>query len=394
MNAASILKNPTWHQARTAAHQAADLCAEIKVELAKAIGLTLAFDLSSLHPLPPFNTAMMDGYAVKGDSPWKITGEVLAGNFTKEVSAGEAIVIATGAQAPDSADFVIKHEDVNVSGEFVVPKAGITPTMRQHIRPIGDEGDESEIVLPKGTRINPVTAGLAAACGWDEINVFSAPVVDFIVSGDELLSAGLPANGKIRDSLSLQIPKWIDSVDAITGSSYQIKDDLLETISTIKKCTGNLILTTGGTAAGNVDFMHQALNECGFELVIDQVAVRPGHPMFLAKNKNGQFLAGLPGNPLAAAVSFLTLAQPVIEKMQGRGLTKLSKGTLNSSAHTSKKEMRLFPVQVFNQEVSPQQFWGSMMLRGLATSTHIAVIEPDKGNAGESVELLALPWKV
>ena len=131
-----------------------------------------------------------------------------------------------------------------------------------------------------------------------------------------------------------------------------------------------------------------------FTCAFARECLRRLRPMFLAKNKNGQFLAGLPGNPLAAAVSFLTLAQPVIEKMQGRGLTKLSKGTLNSSAHTSKKEMRLFPVQVFNQEVLPQQFWGSMMLRGLATSTHIAVIEPDKGNAGESVELLALPWKV
>ena len=116
--------------------------------------------------------------------------------------------------------------------------------------------------------------------------------------------------------------------------------------------------------------------------------------MFLAKNKNGQFLAGLPGNPLAAAVGFLTLAQPVIEKMQGRELSKLTSGELVSSAHTSNKEMRLFPAKVCNNRVEPQQYWGSMMLRGLANSTHFAIIEADKGIVGEQVELLALPWKI
>jgi len=394
MNSISFLKNPNWHQARQAAYDSAPHKSIEEIELEFAIGRTLAQEVRTLHPLPPFNTCMMDGYAVKGVGPWKIVGQVLAGQSKTEIESGQAIAIATGAPAPDSADFVIKHEDVEVINESVVLKNGFIPTARQHIRPIGDEGAENELIMLAGTRINPAALGLVASCGWDKLQVFQAPTVDFIVSGDELLTQGLPKDGKIRDSLSLQIPSWIQSVDAVVGKSYRIKDDLAETISTINNCQADLILTTGGTARGNVDFIHQAIETCGYELVIDEVAIRPGHPMFLAKNKQGQFLVGLPGNPLAAMVAFVTLAQPIIEKLLGRSLTQLTKAKLVASAHTSKNEMRLFPVSVKDNEVSPQAYWGSMMLRGLAASTHFAIIEANSGNAGDEVELLPVPWKV
>ncbi len=394
MNSSPYLKNPTWHQARQVAYDSAPHKSIEEINLEFAVGRTLAQDVKTLHPLPPFNTCMMDGYAVKGEGPWKIIGQVLAGQNKSEIGSGEALAVATGAPAPDSADFVLKHEDAEVTNDNLVFKNGFTPTARQHIRPIGDEGAENELIMLAGMRINPAALGLAASCGWDKLQVFQIPTVDFIVSGDELLTEGLPKGGKIRDSLSMQIPSWIQSIDAVVGKSHRIKDELAETISTINNCQGDLILTTGGTARGNVDFIHQAIETCGFELVIDEVAVRPGHPMFLAKNKKGQFLVGLPGNPLAAMVGFVTLAQPIIEKLLGRSLTQLTKAKLVASAHTSKNEMRLFPVSVKNNEVSPQAYWGSMMLRGLAASTHFAIIEANKGKVADEVELLPVPWKI
>jgi molybdopterin molybdotransferase len=394
MNSSPYLKNPTWHQARQVAYDSAPYKSIEEINLEFAVGRTLAQHVKTLHPLPPFNTCMMDGYAVKGEGPWKIIGQVLAGQNKSEIGSGEALAVATGAPAPDSADFVLKHEDAEVNNDNLVFKNGFTPTARQHIRPIGDEGAENELIMLAGMRINPAALGLAASCGWDKLQVFQIPTVDFIVSGDELLTEGLPKGGKIRDSLSMQIPSWIQSIDAVVGKSHRIKDELAETISTINNCQGDLILTTGGTARGNVDFIHQAIETCGFELVIDEVAVRPGHPMFLAKNKKGQFLVGLPGNPLAAMVGFVTLAQPIIEKLLGRSLTQLTKAKLVASAHTSKNEMRLFPVSVKNNEVSPQAYWGSMMLRGLAASTHFAIIEANKGKVADEVELLPVPWKI
>lgn len=390
----NFFKEPSWHEARKIAYDAATTKQKISTDLPTANGKTLASDLKTKHPLPPFNTAMMDGYAVKGNGPWKIIGEVLAGSKNKEIAENEAIYIATGAMVPASADLVIKNEVVEIKDQILYLLSRDQLILGNHIRLIGDEGESGSVVFQKGFRINPAAIGLAAASGLDELEVIESPTVDFIVSGNELLSEGLPRDGKIRDALSMQIPGWISSVDADLGKSFSIKDNLTETIVAIKNCESDLILTTGGTAAGNVDFMHQALSQTGFNLIIDEVKVRPGHPMFLAKNSKNQFLVGLPGNPLAAFVSFLTLGLPIIEKMQGRYLQTLEKGTLTESAHTSKKEMRLFPVKASNGLVEPVKFWGSMMLRGLADSTHFAVIEAGKGESGEKVELIRLPWKV
>ncbi|MGC5413117.1 molybdopterin-binding protein, partial [Streptomyces sp. DT225] len=79
-----------------------------------------------------------------------------------------------------------------------------------------------------------------------------------------------------------------------------------------KALTGSeadLIITTGGTAAGPVDHVHRVLDRVGAELLVDGVAVRPGHPMLLARlSSDGPWLVGLPGNPLAAVSGLLTLA--------------------------------------------------------------------------------------
>lgn len=394
MNEPQLLAEPAWHQARDAAYLTATSLSVKEVPLSEAEGKTLAEDLQTLHPLPAFNTAMMDGYAVSGAGPWRLVGKVLAGYKTQELNHNEAIYIATGAMVPDSAELVIKHEDVQVENEIVKLLNKDAFVLGNHIRVIGDEGKKGEVVLNKGNRINPVVIGLAAASGLDTVKVTENPTVDIVVSGDELISSGIPKDGKVRDSLSLQIPLWVKALDAKVGNQFLISDDLNETVSTINACNSNLILTTGGTAAGNVDFMHQALAQTNFELLINEVKVRPGHPMFLAKNIKGQFLVGLPGNPLAAVVSFLTLAMPLIEKMQGRNLSKLENGELLENAFTSKKEMRLFPVKVKENFVYPQKFWGSMMLRGLAKSTHFAVIPAGGGEKGETVQLLKLPWQV
>lgn len=389
-----MFKNPTWHEAREIAFELAAPKTPVETVIAEASKKTLAEDLKTAHPLPPFNTSMMDGYAVKGEGPWRIVGEVLAGNSTLEFQSGQAIYIATGAQVPAAADLVIKQEDVEVKEKIVHLFDVKQNILGHHIRVVGDEAAVGEVVLKKGRRINPAVIGLAAISGLDSIKVINNPTVDLIVSGNELLSEGLPNNGKIRDALSLQIPEWITALDAINGRNFKIGDNLIETVNAINECESELILTTGGTASGNLDFMHQALSETEFQIVIEEVNVRPGHPMLLAKNSKNQFLVGLPGNPLAACVAFLTLAQPLIEKLQGRDLTKLQTGKLLSNANIPKKEMRLIPVTVENNLVEPQQYWGSMMLRGLAASTHFALINPGQGKANEMVELLPLPWKV
>ncbi len=103
------LREPSWPQARAAAHAAAPLPVS-EVPLAAAIGTTLAAPLVALHPMPPFDTSMMDGWAVSGHGPWRLVGEVLAGSVAPRLTAGQAVVIATGAGVPEGADAVLRSE--------------------------------------------------------------------------------------------------------------------------------------------------------------------------------------------------------------------------------------------------------------------------------------------
>ena len=51
-----------------------------------------------------------------------------------------------------------------------------------------------------------------------------------------------------------------------------------------KACAlADIVITTGGTAQGPRDFLHEALSQINAEILVDTVAVRPGHPMLLAR---------------------------------------------------------------------------------------------------------------
>ena len=75
----SALIEGTWDEARLIAASAFTALSSEKLPLANCVGRTLARDAASLVDLPTYATSAMDGYAVSGDGPWNIIGEVKAG---------------------------------------------------------------------------------------------------------------------------------------------------------------------------------------------------------------------------------------------------------------------------------------------------------------------------
>ena len=90
----------------------------------------------------------------------------------------------------------------------------------KHIRVPGDEAKAGEVILHAGQKISPAAAGLAASSSIDQITVHQIPQVDILVTGDELISSGLASPGQIRDSLSLQIPSWINHAGGQVGQQH------------------------------------------------------------------------------------------------------------------------------------------------------------------------------
>jgi molybdopterin molybdotransferase len=387
-----ILQEPGWYLARQKSFESPQTLESMKLPLNQCLNKTLAKKLVSLHPLPPFDTSMMDGWAVSGSGPWKEIGKILAGGKEITINQGEAVAIATGAKVPENTFGVVRHEHATFKDGIVDLNSEFELKQNQDIRKTGEEAQTGVEVLKEKTIINPAVIGLAASCGHDDLEVIRNPTIDVLILGDELLDQGLPKDGKIRDSLSMQIPGWILNSDAEVGQIKKVSDDLEITKKAISESKADIILTTGGTAKGPVDHIHPAINELNGELIIDEVKVRPGHPMLLAKLNKNQFLVGLPGNPLAACVAFVSLAVPVIRKMQGRNLEKLEQVVINQDVPAPDNEHRLFPVFIENNEATPVEHWGSAMLRGVAQSNAFVIVPPKGASKGTKLDYLKTPW--
>jgi molybdopterin molybdotransferase len=384
-----------WDLARQAAYRAGADAARpaADVPLADADGLTLAAPLAALTDLPAFATSSIDGWAVRGPAPWRIVGRVLAGSVPAPLAGdGTCVEIATGAMVPAGAEQVLRVEESEVDGSLV---SGVPRPVREWRVP-GEEATRGEELLPVGSAVTPAVIGLAAACGYDTLPVRPAPKAAVLVFGDELLTAGPPADGRIRDSLGPSIPPWLRRLGAVAGDPIgPVKDTLDAHVAAIRSAFdrgADVVCTTGGTMHGPVDHLHPALTELGASYVVNTVAVRPGFPMLVAALPGGRFLAGLPGNPQSAVVALVSLVVPLLAGLQGRPLPSLPPVTLGADVPGRGDYTHLALVRVEDGRAYPVSHVGSSMLRGLARSAGFAVVRPGtEGSAGDALPLVPLP---
>lgn len=379
------LIEPSWDEARKFAASLGRHVGSESLPLAEAIGRTLANDAHSLIDLPAYETSAMDGYAVSGVGPWKIIGEIKAGEpFGRELFSGEAVGIATGAVIPDGAFGILRWEDATVSANSV---SGVT-TERKDFRPKGQEAQFGELLLENGTSLNPAMIGLLAAAGYDSIDVSRKPRTALLLFGDEIQRSGIPYSGLIRDSLGPQLPGWLEKLGCDVVEVTFVSDDLEATIEALKNAAkrADLIVTTGGTADGPRDFLQGSIHALNGVIHISKVAVRPGHPQMLAE-VDGVPLIGLPGNPQSAVVALMTLGQPLIDAMIGRNPHALPEVTSDDKFEAQENFTRLVLGTVNNGKFSIGSYLGSAMLRGLAQADGFAVCT----NPPTSIRWLGLP---
>ncbi|MFJ9739491.1 molybdopterin molybdotransferase MoeA [Streptomyces sp. NPDC101166] len=386
-----------WAEARaTAARAARPVAARrtpVSVTLDDALGLVLAAPLTALTDLPSFDSSAMDGWAVSGPGPWAVRDEgVLAGHAEPVALAdGEAVRIATGARVPAGATAILRSEHGRTD-----EKGGLHPTREvqhgQDIRPRGQECRSGDQLLPDGAVVTPAVLGLAAAAGYDTLAAVPRPRVEVLVLGDELLTEGRPHDGLIRDALGPMLPPWLRALGAEVVALRRIGDDEKALHQALTTSPADLIVTTGGTAAGPVDHVHPVLRRIGADLLVDGVQVRPGHPMLLARTKPDQHLVGLPGNPLAAVSGLVTLAEPLLRVLAGRAAAEPYTLPLREAVHGHPYDTRIVPVFLRDDHAVPLHYNGPAMLRGIAAADALVVVPQGGARAGQEVELLELPW--
>ncbi|MGW1252399.1 molybdopterin molybdotransferase MoeA [Streptomyces sp. NPDC002535] len=436
-----------WPEARAAAARAGASAragrAPRGVPLGQALGQVLAEPLLALTDLPPFDTSAMDGWAVAGPGPWAVRAEgaVLAGRASEaEAADGEAVRIATGARVPAGTTAVVRAEHARTEPAPADPaRAGraVLHALRevvpgQDIRPRGQECRTGDELLPAGTVVTPAVLGLAAAAGYDELPVPPRPRVEILVLGDELLTTGLPHDGLIRDALGPMLGPWLAALGADVLATRRIGDEAEELYAAVTGSAADLVLTTGGTAAGPVDHVHGVLDKAGATLLVDGVKVRPGHPMLLARlasepapepARSGasraestpseplpaeptpsaptrsepphvRHLVGLPGNPLAAVSGLLTLAQPLLAALTGTAAAAPAppRVPVRDEVPGHPYDTRLVPVVRRGGRAVPLRYNGPAMLRGIAAADGLAVVPPGGARPGQELDVLDLPW--
>ena len=382
------LVEPSWHDARRVARGCVAPLPSERVSLVDAHERTTASPISARTALPPWPISAMDGWAVAGEGPWSVVGEVLAGSVWSEpLTPGQAVLIATGSAIPAGADGVLRSEDGLLGRD-----GDLRGRVREgrDIRAAGQEALAGEELISAGVSLTPARIGLAAAAGHDVVDVARRPTVQVIVLGDELLDEGPAAEGRVRDSLGPQLPGWLASLGVVLVGSVRVDDTLTELERALAGAEGiDLIVTTGGTAAGPVDHLHAAIGETGGSLLVDHVACRPGHPMVLAAWPSGRRLVGLPGNPLAAVVALLTLGKPVTDGLLGRPLMPLPAVLLGGYVAARGAKTRLVPARLEGGRAVPVPHVGSGMLRGLADADGLVVVAAGEGEPGSRAEWLA-----
>ncbi|GGS24734.1 molybdopterin molybdenumtransferase MoeA [Streptomyces parvus] len=398
------LPPPSWNRARAIAARAGrgGPPATIRLPLDRALGHVLSEALGALTDLPSFDTSAMDGWAVAGPGPWAFEAGagLLAGRGpAAALPDGTAVRIATGARVPPDTTAVIRSEHAHVDEARGLLHARRSVVTGQDIRPRGQECRSGEQLVPAGTVVTPAVLGLAAAAGYDALPVVPRPRVDVLVLGDELLNAGLPHDGLIRDALGPMLGPWLRALGAEVSDPRRLGDDAGALRSALTSSDADLIVTTGGTAAGPLDHVHPVLEALGAELLVDGVEVRPGHPMLLARlSPDGPCLVGLPGNPLAAVSGLLTLAEPLLAGIAGRPAQDPYRALVHADVHGHPHDTRLVPVvhrpgrAGGRDHVAPLRYNGPAMLRGIAAADGLAVVPPGGVRSGTEVEILDLPW--
>lgn len=287
------------------------------------LGCVLAEDVASDMDMPPFDKALMDGYAVRvvdvrSGTSLPVAGMVTAGQMPPRLPEGSAIRIMTGAPIPPGADAIVRLEETTTLDDGRVRFDGSPLVAGQNILSRGAEMRTGEIVLSAGTRITPQVAGLLAAVGRTEVRLIPRPEAAILSTGDELVPPEEhPGLGQLRNSngpmLAFQV--WrAGAKPRLLGIARDRHDELRRRIQ--DALASDIIILSGGVSMGQLDLVPEVLRDLGVVSHVHRVAMKPGKPFYFGTLAD-RLVFGLPGNPVSSYCCFELFVRPAIDKRRG-----------------------------------------------------------------------------
>ena len=376
-----------------------------RVSLLEALGRVIAEDVYASRDLPPYDNSGMDGYAVRHEDIQNATSdhsirlevvEDLPAGFipSKTVEKGQATRIMTGAPIPKGADTIIPVEDTQKEnrGVLILKSA----PLGTYIRRAGEDVKRGDRAVSAGDLIRPAGVGMLASVGRSSISVYQRPSVAILCTGEELVDVDEGVDEvKIISSNSYTLAAQIKECGAIPiqlGIAKDRKKEIQEKLQ--QGIRADVLISSAGISVGDYDFVKDALNDLGMELIFWKVAMKPGKPVaFWMKDEKPVF--SLPGNPASSMVSFEQFVRPALLKMMGYRqifrpvIAAILKKDIYKEPGRSHFIRSFVSLEKNQYSVIPSGAQGSGILRSMAGANGLIVIPEDRGTvrAGEMVEV-------
>ncbi|MGO9917803.1 MAG: gephyrin-like molybdotransferase Glp [Isosphaeraceae bacterium] len=299
--------------------------------LPAAVGCVLDAGIAADIDSPPFDKALVDGYALRTSDlaaaePRLAVGEVItAGRMpSRPLGIGEAAVVMTGAPVPAGCNAVVMHEKTRLEdGRVVIEETPVRPA--QNLMPRGREMRAGSIVVPRGVVLNPARIGVLASVGRTHVRVIPRPRVAIVPTGDELVEPSqVPGPGQIRNSNTMMLQALTLQVGA-DPETWPIAPDDEKPLRTALEAglDWDVLMVTGGVSAGQRDLVPDVLEKLGVRCIFHKVRLKPGKPLWFGvgpsrSDRAGSLVFGLPGNPVSVLVGFLLFVRPALYALAGK----------------------------------------------------------------------------
>ncbi len=361
-----------------------------------ALGLVLAEEVVSDLDLPPYDKAMMDGYAIRaadlanGQAVLTVVEEIMAGQTPRlPVGPGQATRIMTGAPMPGGADAVVMVEHSHQLEGQRVQLQETPPPSGQNVLPRGQEMRRGDVVLQVGSVLRPQEFGLLAAVGRTSVTVRPAPRVAIVPTGDEIVEPSqVPGPGQIRNSngpMLLAQTCRAGGLPQLLGIARDSQASLQDLIA--KGLQADILVLSGGVSAGQHDLVPGVLEELGVRTLFHKIKIKPGKPLlFGVRPRQAEpptLVFGLPGNPVSSLVCFELFIRPAIRSLKGLKdpgplmvPARLSGDFPYRTDRPTYHPARLALGGAEGWQVQPVPWFGSADLRGLLRANAFIVFPP------------------
>ncbi|WP_342215064.1 gephyrin-like molybdotransferase Glp [Nocardia cyriacigeorgica] len=310
----------------------------VRVAISEAQGLLCAEDVVTERPLPGFDQAAIDGYAVRSvdvasagveirdeegelvDLTLPVVGEVVAGSRQPiRLQPRQTVRVDTGAPLPTLADAVLPI-DFTDGGRARI-KVYEPVRSGDYVRRIGDDVQPGDVAVRAGTIIGAAQVGLLAAVGQDKVLVHPRPRLSVISVGAELIDIDrTPGPGQVYDVNSYALAAAardagadVNRVGIVDADPRRLRD-----VVEGQLVRSEVVVIAGAVGGWASEQVREALEGLG-ELEIARVAMHPGSVQGfgrLGRDEVPTFL--LPSNPVGALVVFEVMVRPLIRIALGR----------------------------------------------------------------------------